>query len=129
MILGENIRAMRRARGISLPQLSAASGVSLETLTRLERGPLWVSVPRMESIAHALDVPLPALFEEPCNNEPNLFSENKLSRQQWHRRRERIALVLGGLLLGFCLGLGHLGCNTAPADRFTSTANTHLGEK
>lgn len=52
----------RRRRGLSRPQLAAASGVSIRTLARLERGeggpPMRVT---LEALADALDVPIAAL--------------------------------------------------------------------
>jgi len=59
---GERLRALREARGLTLRELEAASGIERGTINRIERG---AAVPRLDSIqalAAALNVTLSELF-------------------------------------------------------------------
>jgi transcriptional regulator with XRE-family HTH domain len=58
----EALRALREARGLTLRELEAASGIERGTINRIERG---AAIPRLDSIqalAAALDVTLSELF-------------------------------------------------------------------
>lgn len=59
MELGEAIRTLRQARGVSLWALSQASGIHMTTLQRIEKGrttrPTWDTI---SAIAAGLGIPL-----------------------------------------------------------------------
>ncbi|HEY63717.1 MAG TPA: cupin domain-containing protein [Caldilineae bacterium] len=62
--VGARLRELRRARGLSLRDLAAASGVSANTISLVERGRSSPSVATLHRLTRALDVPITALFEE-----------------------------------------------------------------
>jgi transcriptional regulator with XRE-family HTH domain len=61
-MLGEQIRSLRMAAGISASALAAHSGISRSMLSRVERGAASPSIEAMERIATALDVPISRFF-------------------------------------------------------------------
>lgn len=61
--LGERIRSLREAAGLSQEELAAASGVSRVHLSSLERGAKEASVSTCARIAKALRVPLAKLLD------------------------------------------------------------------
>lgn len=63
--LGRRVRERRRARGLTLAALAAASGVSARFLTSLEAGRGNISVVKLEQVARALGLPIARLFPEP----------------------------------------------------------------
>lgn len=62
--LGADIRAMRRARGLTLAELAAASGKSVGFLSQVERGRKSPSVGTLQSIAEALSVGIGWFFQQ-----------------------------------------------------------------
>lgn len=54
---GAEVRELRKARQMTLADLSKASGVSLSHLSAIERGTVNASLNKMQRIAHALAVP------------------------------------------------------------------------
>jgi XRE family aerobic/anaerobic benzoate catabolism transcriptional regulator len=62
--LGHRVRAARQARGWTLKQLAAASGLSLRFAGQLEHGHGNISVGRLAAVAQALELPLATLFED-----------------------------------------------------------------
>ncbi len=60
--LGEQIRALRMAAGLSSTALAASSGLSRSMLSRVERGLASPSIEALERISTALDVPLSRFF-------------------------------------------------------------------
>ncbi len=61
---GARIRSLRQSRGLSLQQLSDASGVSIGMISSLERDLLPPSMHSLTQLAQALRVPLGWLFEQ-----------------------------------------------------------------
>src|SRR6266851_5197163 len=59
--LGENIRAVRARRGMTIHQLARASALSARFLTTVELGRGNISVGRLNTIAHAMEVPIEML--------------------------------------------------------------------
>lgn len=68
MQLGEQIRALRKEKGLSLEQLAKKSGVALATLSRLENGKHSGNFKTHQKIAEALGIAVTDLykgFEQP----------------------------------------------------------------
>lgn len=61
--VGERLRALRKAGGHTLKQLSQRSGVALSTLSKIELGQISVSYEKLAAAAHALDVDIAQLFD------------------------------------------------------------------
>lgn len=62
--VGEAVRRLRKARGMTLQELADASGVSVGMLSQVERNLSSPSVRVLDGIRRALDAPLSALFDE-----------------------------------------------------------------
>ncbi len=60
--LGIRLRALRRARSMTLKELSALTGVALSTLSKMELGQVSISYAKFAAVARALDVDIAALF-------------------------------------------------------------------
>lgn len=60
--LGEAIRALRQAKGLSQERLALAAGVHRSFIFRLEHGAVTVSVDTLSRITRPLDVSLSELF-------------------------------------------------------------------
>ena len=65
MSIHEHLSRWRKARSLSLPQLSRQSGVPIETLQDFERGAYDPPLSFMISIADSLDIPPSWLFSDP----------------------------------------------------------------
>ena len=61
--IGRRIAALRHARGWTQERLSEASGMSAPYLARIETGAREPTLRTLESLANALEVPLPRLFD------------------------------------------------------------------
>lgn len=61
--LGEDLRALRKAQGMTLKDLSEASNRSVSFLSKIERGVARPSVTALQEIAEALGVPVGWFFE------------------------------------------------------------------
>lgn len=62
--LGNNIRAARKLRGMTLQQLAAHLGVSFQQLQKYERGHDRISAVRLYDIAQTLDFPINLFFSQ-----------------------------------------------------------------
>jgi transcriptional regulator with XRE-family HTH domain len=60
--LGERLRALRTARGLSLAQLAKRCGCSTSFLSQLERGRSSISIPVLGTVCQALSVSLSEFF-------------------------------------------------------------------
>ena len=63
--IGTTLRAVRKAKGLSLKSLAASAGVSVGMISQVERGTANPSIRILERLRIALDVPLSALLERP----------------------------------------------------------------
>lgn len=61
--VGNQIRALREERGLSLRALAELSGLSLNAISRIERGENSPTVSSLHQLARALKVPIVDLFE------------------------------------------------------------------
>ncbi|MCZ4607781.1 XRE family transcriptional regulator [Streptomyces sp. Lzd4kr] len=70
--VGPRLRALRRARGITLADLAATTGVSESTLSRLESGQRRPSLELLLPLARTYDVPLDDLVGAPRTGDPRI---------------------------------------------------------
>jgi DNA-binding XRE family transcriptional regulator len=70
-IAGQNVRAWRERRGLTLHQLGERTGVSPNTIDRLERGSSDLSILIRAKIAHGLGVPM-------CQLKPAWIASSKI---------------------------------------------------
>ncbi|MEV5123377.1 XRE family transcriptional regulator [Streptomyces decoyicus] len=70
--VGPRLRALRRARGITLAGLAATTGVSESTLSRLESGQRRPSLELLLPLARIYDVPLDDLVGAPRTGDPRI---------------------------------------------------------
>jgi transcriptional regulator with XRE-family HTH domain len=62
-VVGEHIRAFRKAVGVSQTELGKRIGVTFQQVQKYENGTNRVGAGRLTQIARALDVPVSALFD------------------------------------------------------------------
>lgn len=62
--LGAHVRHLRRIKDLSIADLADAANISAGMLSKLETGQISPSLTTLQSIAHALDTPMSALFSE-----------------------------------------------------------------
>jgi transcriptional regulator with XRE-family HTH domain len=62
--VGTRIRKVRKARGLTLKDVSQGMGTTMQTLQRLEVGTMTLSVEWIEKIANALDVDPVSFFTD-----------------------------------------------------------------
>jgi transcriptional regulator with XRE-family HTH domain len=70
--VGPRLRALRRARGITLAGLAATTGVSESTLSRLESGRRRATLELLLPLARTYDVPLDDLVGAPRTGDPRI---------------------------------------------------------
>ncbi|OPC78176.1 XRE family transcriptional regulator [Embleya scabrispora] len=70
--VGPRLRALRQARGITLADLSATTGVSESTLSRLESGRRRATLELLLLLSDAYDVPLDDLVGAPRAGDPRI---------------------------------------------------------
>jgi len=61
---GKRLRSTRKSFGWTLQQVADASGISVTTISRAERGQLALSYERFSALARALQMDLAAMFAE-----------------------------------------------------------------
>ncbi|WP_223830559.1 XRE family transcriptional regulator [Nocardiopsis quinghaiensis] len=71
-VVGPRLRALRRARGITLADLAATTGVSESTLSRLESGQRRATLELLLPLARTYDVPLDDLVGAPHTGDPRI---------------------------------------------------------
>jgi transcriptional regulator with XRE-family HTH domain len=70
--VGPRLRALRRQRGITLADLSATTGISESTLSRLESGGRRPNLELLLPLARAYNVPLDELVGAPHTGDPRI---------------------------------------------------------
>src|SRR3954463_16131807 len=68
--IGPRLRTLRQQRGDTLAQLSAATGISVSTLSRLESGDRKPTLELLLPLARAHQVPLDELVDAPPTGDP-----------------------------------------------------------
>lgn len=71
-VVGPRLRALRRARGITLADLAATTGVSESTLSRLESGQRRATLELLLPLSRTYDVPLDDLVGAPRTGDPRI---------------------------------------------------------
>ncbi|MFC4561847.1 helix-turn-helix domain-containing protein [Nocardiopsis mangrovi] len=70
--VGPHLRALRRARGTTLADLAAETGLTASTLSRLENGKLRPTLEQLLPLARAHGVPLDDLVAAPSTGDPRI---------------------------------------------------------
>lgn len=70
--VGPRLRALRRARGVTLADLAATTGISESTLSRLESGQRRPNLELLLPLARAHGVPLDELVDAPLTGDPRV---------------------------------------------------------
>ena len=70
--VGPRLRGVRTKRGVTLGQLSTATGISVSTLSRLESGGRRPTLELLLPVARALKVPLEELIGAPATGDPRV---------------------------------------------------------
>jgi transcriptional regulator with XRE-family HTH domain len=70
--IGPRLRTLRQQRGDTLAQLSAATGISVSTLSRLESGDRKPTLELLLPLARAHQVPLDELVDAPPTGDPRV---------------------------------------------------------
>lgn len=70
--VGPRLRALRQQRGATLTQLSATTGISVSTLSRLESGQRKPTLELLLPLARAHQVPLDELVDAPRTGDPRI---------------------------------------------------------
>lgn len=70
--VGPRLRALRRARGVTLADLAAETGLTASTLSRLENGKLRPTLEQLLPLARAHGVPLDDLVQAPPTGDPRI---------------------------------------------------------
>jgi len=78
--IGSKIREIRLSKKITQARLAEKVDVSVESISRLERGVAFPSLKKIETIACFLDVPLKFFFEFDDHEVKNLSFETELSK-------------------------------------------------
>lgn len=60
--IGRSVRAFRKQKGITVAELSKATGLSLGMLSKIENGMTSPSLTTLQALSHALSAPLTAFF-------------------------------------------------------------------
>ncbi|WP_299848297.1 cupin domain-containing protein [uncultured Roseovarius sp.] len=79
--LGDDLRGLRRAQGLTLEDLATASGKSVSFISKIERGQARPSVTTLQELAGALGVPVGWFFETdgpvPADERPYVVRANR----------------------------------------------------
>ncbi|WP_137723273.1 helix-turn-helix domain-containing protein [Prescottella subtropica] len=73
--VGPRLRALRQQRGVTLADLSADTGISVSTLSRLESGQRKPNLELLLPLARAYGVPLDELVGAPPTGDPRIHLE------------------------------------------------------
>ena len=73
--VGPRLRALRQQRDMTLADLSAATGISVSTLSRLESGQRRPNLELLLPLAQAHQVPLDELIGAPATGDPRIHAQ------------------------------------------------------
>ena len=133
--LGGELRALRKAHGLTLKALAEKSGKSVSFISKIERGRARPSITALQDIAEALDVPIGWFFQSdgpvPADERPYIVRANRRRRLSYfgmastdYMGREDF-LLSAGLDGRLALGVSHYEPGgTAGDDHYT-----HQGEE
>ncbi len=102
--IGRQVRAFRRQKGATVADLASMTGLSIGMLSKIENGNTSPSLTTLQSLAHALSVPLTSFFRR--------FEEH---REAVHTRAgEGVEIERAGTRAGQQYNLlGHIGANAS----------------
>lgn len=83
--IGAKITEIRLSKGLTQAQLAEKINVSVETISRMERGVAFPSLKTVEKIAEAHNVPIKAFFD---------FDEHKPKDQAFERELSKLGSFL-----------------------------------
>ncbi|WP_028547166.1 cupin domain-containing protein [Paenibacillus taiwanensis] len=121
MNIGATIRAIRKQRKMTIPQLCECTGLSKGFISNVENNRTSPSIATLESIANSLKVPLPYLLL------------HQTQRMQVVRKADRVQTTMPGIdnlkveLLCDRRDMRMMICEMPPGG--TTGANTHIGEE
>jgi transcriptional regulator with XRE-family HTH domain len=81
VIIGNNIRRLRKKKGYTLNNLSERSGLSTSMLSQIENARVNVNLNTLTEICNALDYPLVSLFGEEMSTNVRLI---RRENRQWY---------------------------------------------
>lgn len=96
--LGEELRALRKAQGLTLQTLAEASGKSVSFLSKIERGLARPSITALQDIAEALKMPIGWFFQD---DRPVPAEERPFIVRATRRRRLTYSDVTSTDYMGF----------------------------
>ncbi|HLI23798.1 MAG TPA: helix-turn-helix domain-containing protein, partial [Acidimicrobiales bacterium] len=131
--VGARVRQLRKARGFTLDQLVERSGVSIGTLSQLERGLANPSLAILAQVAHGLGTALPSLLDVPPAASP-VVRRSQRTRLQLHDGASGDGTASEGvtyelLTPGADRLLEVLWVETEPGHSTESTPFVHAGEE
>lgn len=96
MDIGKRINELRKAKGITLQELSQKSGVALATLSRMENGKMTGTVKSHQMICKALGASIADLYREIEDNSKTVESVTSSSRAEHlvHSSKARYELLV-----------------------------------
>lgn len=98
--VGRQLRAMRKARKLSIRTLAELSDLSINTLSLIENGKTSPSVNTLQQLAQSLDIPIATFFE----------NERPIGRIVYQREGERRQLVFSqGHMESLSAGMPRIG--------------------
>jgi transcriptional regulator with XRE-family HTH domain len=131
--VGARVRLLRKARGLTLDQLVERCGVSIGTLSQLERGLANPSLAILAQVAHGLGTALPSLLDVPTGASP-VVRRGERTRLQLHDGASGDGTTSEGvtyelLTPGVDRLLEVLWVETEPGHSTESTPFVHAGEE
>lgn len=78
--IGSKITEIRLSQKLTQAQLAEKVNVSVETISRMERGVSFPSLKTLENIAHSLNTPLKTFFESDEHQPKDQSFERELSK-------------------------------------------------
>lgn len=102
--IGREVRNHRRQQNITVAELSASTGLSIGMLSKIENGNTSPSLTTLQTLAHALSVPLTTFFKGFEENRPAVHTKSG----------EGVELEREGTRANHQYNLlGHIGANTS----------------
>lgn len=86
LIVGKQLRRLRKQRGISQTKLATELGVSFQQIQKYENGVNRVGASRLQMAACALDVPISRFFEDKVDDK--VFGSEALPAAMLHQLEE-----------------------------------------
>lgn len=76
MDIGENIRTIRRARGLSQSELAKMVGTTSQSITQYENNLVDIPTSKLVAIARSLVVPVSVILSENADERQKVLKEN-----------------------------------------------------